>query len=119
MILDSLVIRTGDVKKLAEFYGDLGANFSYQEHTAIAEITEGSGSEYLASLKICPLAGGQAEADKHLRLGFYIFDFEEKISVLKGKSVVFLAEPAQTDYGYKAVVVDPDGREVELYRAWM
>jgi len=58
----------------------------------------------------------QIEADKHLRLGFDIDDFEQTILNLKALQIPFSLEPAQTEFGFMAIVSDPDGRKVELYK---
>jgi lactoylglutathione lyase len=109
-----LVIRTSDIDRLASFYGLFGLEFEYHKH-------EKSPYHYSASigntvLEIYPLAKGQAEADKELRLGFSIENFEDIVRVLKDKQTVFLSEPMQTDYGFMAIIEDPDGRKIELYK---
>jgi lactoylglutathione lyase len=109
-----LVIRTTDIDRLASFYELFGFKFEYHKH-------EKSPYHYSASignmvLEIYPLAKGQAEADKELRLGFSIESFEDIIQVLKDKQTVFLSEPTQTDYGFIAIIKDPDGRKIELYK---
>jgi len=111
MQLKLVVIRTGDLLKLVEFYTLLGLPFEYHKHgncpfhysTNINGIV----------LEIYPLAKGQPVADKNLRLGFAIDNFEEIIILLENNIV---SPPTQTDWGYMAVVQDPDGRKVELYK---
>lgn len=109
-----LVLRTSDTKQLTEFFGLLGFSFDYHKH---------GNSPYHFSvtigptvLEIYPLAKGQTEADKNLRLGFDIEYFDSVIEQLKILEVPFSMEPTQTEFGYMAVVVDPDGRKIELYK---
>lgn len=109
-----LVLRTGDAKQLVEFYGLFGFTFEYHKHG-------NSPYHYSASigqtvLEIYPLAKGQTEADKNLRLGFSIENFDSVIEQLKPLEVPFSMEPTQTEFGYMAVVADPDGRKIELYK---
>nr|WP_293306143.1 VOC family protein [Pedobacter sp. UBA5917] len=66
--------------------------------------------------EIYPLAKDQKEADKNLRLGFGLENFEEAIMMLKATKVPFVQEPAETAFGFMAIIIDPDGRKIELYR---
>ncbi len=109
-----LVIRTGDTKRLADFYSLLGLTFVYHKHG-------NSPFHYSATigqtvLEIYPLATSQSEPDRSLRLGFGIDDFDEKVRKLKGLEVTFSLEPIQTDFGFVTIISDPDGRKVELYK---
>lgn len=114
-MLKLLVIRTPNLQALHEFYKRLGFDFDYHQH--------GPGLPYHYStaigtliFEIYPLAKEQAEADPHLRLGFEIERFDDVIAELKQEAVPFISEPMQTHFGFMAVVQDPDGRKVELYK---
>lgn len=109
-----IVVRTATIEKLVSFYTLLGFEFENQQH--------GNGPlHYSASvgkgvLEIYPLAKGQSQADSNLRLGFRINNFENIINELKEAEVNFAMEPASTeDWGIMAIVIDPDGRKIELY----
>lgn len=109
-----MVLRTSDAKRLAGFYGLLGLAFEYHKHGS-------SPYHYSAAigqtvLEIYPLAKSQTEADKNLRLGFGIDNFDTTIEKLKELGVVFSLEPTQTDFGFMTIIVDPDGRKLELYK---
>jgi lactoylglutathione lyase len=114
MELKLIVIRTSDPERLAGFYALLGLVFDHHKHgnspyhygTTIGQTV----------LEIYPLAKGQIEADMHLRLGFSLEDFDKKMELLKEKQIVFSTAPGQTDFGYMTVVLDPDGRKLELYK---
>jgi predicted enzyme related to lactoylglutathione lyase len=67
-------------------------------------------------LEIYPLTKSQTGPDKNLRLGFTVDDFDSVIQKLKGIGTKFSSEPSQTDFGFMAVVEDPDGRKIEIYR---
>ncbi len=114
MEIKLIVIRTPDTKKLSDFYTLLGLKFEYHKH--------GNSPFHFSAtigktvLEIYPLTKNQPEADKNLRLGFGIDNFEEKISILKNNSVKFLTEPIETEFGLIAVVEDTDGRKIELYK---
>ena len=109
-----VVIRTSDTQKLADFYSLLGLTFACHRHGS-------SPAHYSATIgkavvEIYPLAKQQQDADQNLRLGFGIENFDAVIKILKEQQVDFSVEPMQTAYGFMAVVSDPDGRCIELYK---
>jgi predicted enzyme related to lactoylglutathione lyase len=109
-----LVLRTSDTKKLADFYGLCGLTFEYHQHG-------NSPFHYSATLgqtvlEIYPLTKNQTEPDKNLRLGFGLDNFDETIQKLRAAEVSFSLEPTLTDFGFMAVVSDPDERKIELYK---
>lgn len=107
-------MRTSDTKKLADFYSLLGFTFEYHKHgnspfhysTLIGQTV----------LEIYPLAKGQTEADKNLRLGFGVDNFDQIVFKLKALQVTFSLEPTQTEFGFMAIISDPDERKIELYK---
>lgn len=109
-----LVLRTGTPEKIATFYGLLGLTFDYHKHgNSPYHYTTQIGTTVL---EIYPLAKNQTEADKNLRLGFTIDNFDAAINTLKQHHVPFMMEPIQTDFGFMAIVTDPDDRKIELYK---
>ncbi|WP_269236765.1 VOC family protein [Flavobacterium flavigenum] len=109
-----LVLRTSDTKKLSDFYSLFGLAFEYHQHG-------NSPFHYSATigktvLEIYPLTKSQTQADKSLRLGFGIDNFEATIQKLTALEVVFALPPKQTEYGFMAVIEDLDGRKIELYK---
>ena len=109
-----LVLRSNDPKKLADFYSLFGLTFDLHKHG-------NSPFHYSASigqtiLEIYPLAKNQTEPDKNLRLGFGIDNFDQTVLTLKELQVPFSLEPTQTEFGFMAVISDPDERKIELYR---
>ncbi|XZF14660.1 VOC family protein [Chitinophagaceae bacterium MMS25-I14] len=110
-----LVIRTPDMQRLVDFYTLLGFRFDYHRHAP----SPWHYSTIMGKtvLEIYPLARDQEHADKHLRLGFGLKNFDETIAALKERSVIFLSELAGTEFGDMAVIEDPDGRKIELYQS--
>ena len=109
-----IVLRTSDTKRLAEFYSLFGLTFEYHKHG-------NSPLHYSASigqtvLEIYPLTKSQSEADKNLRLGFGIDNFDKTVLTLKELQVSFSLEPTQTKFGFMAIISDPDERKIELYK---
>lgn len=114
MEIKLIVLRTGNLQELMSFYELLGLIFEYHKHgnspyhysTKVGDII----------LEIYPLANGQIDADKNLRLGFALDDFDNTINNLKKTGVKFYSEPCQTEFGFLGVVIDPDNRKIELYK---
>jgi len=113
MKIKLIVIRTQDPENLANLYSLLGLSFEYHKHGNspyhYSVVLEG------VVLEIYPLMKAQAEADKYLRLGFEIDEFDSRIALLNSKGFLF-SEPIQTDFGIMAITIDPDGRKIELYK---
>lgn len=108
-----IVIRTNDQSRLADFYSLLGLTFTYHKHG-------NSPLHYSATigslvLEIYPLTKSQTEADKNLRLGFAIDNFDETLEILTHNNIPFSA-PKLTDFGFLTIISDPDGRKIELYK---
>ncbi|HSN59959.1 MAG TPA: VOC family protein [Ferruginibacter sp.] len=109
-----IVLRTSDTKRLVDFYSLLGLTFDYHKHG-------NSPLHYSASIgqtifEIYPLTKSQSEADKYLRLGFGIDNFDKTVLTLKELQVSFSLEPTQTEFGFMAIISDPDERKIELYK---
>ena len=110
-----IVIRTQHQEKLSVFYSQLGLQFDYHKHG-------NSPYHYSATIgktviELYPLAKNQVTADSFLRLGFAIDNFDDTISLLRRNQVKFLSVPAETDFGWMAVIEDPEGRKIELYKS--
>ena len=115
MEIKLIVIRTEDPKRLSEFYSFLGLTFEYHSHGKSRMHYSAKIGE--AILEVYPLMKDQVSSDKCLRIGLAIDDFEERISVLRNSGVIFNLEPRDTEFGLMAVVVDPDGRKLEIYKS--
>lgn len=115
MQLTLLVIRCADIHAAARFYSMLGLELEY--HRYDGSPMHYSGKSGITVIEIYPLAKEQEQPDKNLRIGFTLSGFDEVIQKLEAEAVVFVSSPAQTPFGYSAVILDPDGRKVELYRS--
>ncbi|MET3879818.1 VOC family protein [Chitinophaga sp. OAE865] len=110
--LSLVVIKTNKLHKQSEFYSSLGFQFEYHKH--------GNGPYHYASvgekpvLEIYPLPKGTEVADHTTRLGFVVDNLSQTIQTLIDIGVKIISEPAHTEWGYTAVVQDPDGRKIEL-----
>ena len=113
VLLKLLVIKTHDMPTVRRFYAALGLEFVEERH--------GAGPLHYAAkigemvLEIYPLADGKA-ADDSLRLGFAVANLEERLTGLADAGGKVLKPLKETPWGPMALVADPDGRRVELYR---
>ena len=114
MEIKLIVVRTADPKQLSDFYSLFGLEFEYHKH--------GNSPFHYSSLigktvlEIYPLTKSQTEADKNLRLGFSVDNFDMTIEKLRSNQIVFLTEPTDTDFGFMTIIEDPDRRKIELYK---
>jgi len=107
-----LVIKTKDPLALKIFYEKLGLSFQEEKHDT-------GPLHYSCSfngvvMEIFPLPKSVAVADTTTRLGFRVKDLDKVISGLRECNTTIVAAPAQNDWGYTAIIKDPDGRAVEL-----
>jgi len=114
MEIKLLVLRTSGMQNLADFYSLLDLTFEYHKHGKSPY--HYSAKIGFAILEIYPLAKNQTETDSNLRLGFSLNDFDKTIKLLKENRIEFVSEPIETDFGFMAVISDPDGRKIELYK---
>jgi lactoylglutathione lyase len=106
-----VVIRTPNMPHLVSFYEKLGLQFDYHKHEQ--GIFHYSTMINETVFEIYPLLKNQKEADISTRFGFKIDDFEEKIALL---SDFIVSKPMGTEFGECAILKDPDGRKVEVYK---
>ena len=114
MQLKLIVLRTPDQKALVEFYTLLGMVFEYHKHGNSPYHYSAHIGETV--LEIYPINKTQTAPDKDLRLGFTIDNFDDALSQIEKLSYKVLAQPSNTEWGYMAIVQDPDGRKIELYK---
>ncbi|RBL89987.1 VOC family protein [Chitinophaga flava] len=109
--LNLLVIKTNQMLEVAAFYTLLGFEFEYHQH--------GKGPFHYASkstplLEIYPLPQQVSQPDKTTRLGFKVRELDKMVEHLEGRGMPVIARPIMTEWGYHAIVQDPDGRKIEL-----
>jgi predicted enzyme related to lactoylglutathione lyase len=114
MELTLLVIRSAKPEQLAEFYKHFGMTFDCHRH--------GNGpyhySGYIGPtlLEIYPTAKGQEQPDITIRLGLAVDSFDDVIDKLNTIDTTFHQLPASTEWGVMAIISDPEGRKIELYK---
>jgi hypothetical protein len=112
--LSLLVLKTRQVDNLRKFYGTLGIALSEEQH--------GKGPIHHAGrigdtvLEIYPLPDDGSLADTTTRLGFIVENLGEVVEALHSLGAVVASKQQTTEWGFRAVVRDPDGRAIELYQ---
>ena len=109
-----LVLKTLDVEQLCRFYESLGLRFTEEHH--------GNGPVHYSAplgdgiIEIYPLPADK-QVDQSARLGFAIDDPDSAVKKAETLGGRVVRDGADTPWGYMAIVGDPDGRIVELYRS--
>ena len=109
--LNLVVIRSVNLERSVKFYQMLGLDFDKHQH--------GNGLEHFASktgeatFEIYPQTA-QTESTIGTRLGFQVLDIDLLVISLQKENVRVIAQPSASEWGRRAVVVDPDGHRVEL-----
>lgn len=111
--LNLVVIRAAELERSQRFYEALGLRFSREQH--------GRGPEHLAAelgslvFEIYPRGNGPDTAG--VRLGLQVASVEAAVSAVQQLGVEVATPPADGPWGYRAVIVDPDGHRVEVSQA--
>lgn len=109
--LNLIVIRSGNIEQATRFYQRLGLSFVKDRH--------GTGLEHFTSelggvvFEIYPYRVGTVPTTA-TRLGFQVSSVDEIVDELKRYGALIVSPPADSAWGRRAVVADPDGHRVEL-----
>jgi lactoylglutathione lyase len=114
-MLNLVVLRTADLASARSFYEVLGLAFVQEQH--------GAGPVHLSCerggmvLELYPGKPGQAperlDAGATM-LGFVVNSVESTLEKLQPLGVVVVTPPKDSAWGKRMVVLDPDGRAVEI-----
>ena len=110
--LNLLVLKTRQLDRLKAFYAALGIAFAAEKHGDGPTHYAGRIGETL--LELYPLPENAGPADATTRLGFAVSDVDAVMGSLEAACGTVVSQPRQTEWGYRAVVRDPDGRAVDL-----
>ncbi len=109
--LNLVVVRSSNPPALAEFYGRLGLHFDLHAH--------GNGPEHYSAevdglvFEIYP-ALAEATATTSVRFGFAVEDLRGLLTKAMDAGAQLRTPPRDTEWGLRAVIVDPAGHHVEL-----
>ena len=108
--LNLIVIRVEDLTRSKKFYEILGINFSCEQH--------GKGEKHLSAVlsgivfEIYPRSNNIDTSG--VRLGFRVFSVDKVIEKLQRIATVIVSPAKNSEWGRRAVVLDPDGHKIEL-----
>jgi predicted enzyme related to lactoylglutathione lyase len=108
--LNLVVIRVAGVERSCRVYAALGLTFTREQH--------GTGPEHFAAqtgkvtFEIYPRENEQPPPA--VRLGFCVPSLDAVLEELRTLGGEILSPPRTSPWGRRAVVLDPDGRRVEL-----
>jgi predicted enzyme related to lactoylglutathione lyase len=108
--LNLVVIRSAKLEAAARFYEALGVHLARERH--------GSGPEHFAGpagtvvLEIYPQ--GNDSDTLVVRLGFRVASLAAVLADVEATGGSIASPPQNSPWGFRAVVVDPDGHRVEL-----
>ena len=105
-------IRTDNVMKVVYFYSSLGLDLEHHKHGNSFHYSVQNGQSVL---KIYAFTQLKKNKGLGLRINLGLTDFDNVMSSLQQKGVIFSTEPTTTETGKMAVVMDPDGRKVRVY----
>ena len=108
---NSLVLKTRQVDRLLAFYQTLGIEFTEELHAQGPRHFAGRVGEVVIEIYALKDEG---TVDTSPRFGFSVGKLAEVIQALEAIDTLIVKRPTQTEWGYQAVVKDPDGRSVEL-----
>lgn len=113
--LSLLVLKTSQLDRLKAFYECIGCLFVKEKH--------GKGPVHYAAemegclLELYPIPVGKDSEAPTIRVGFRVERLDEVITLFQEQALPIDQAPVASPWGYRAVVIDPDGRKVELVEA--
>jgi predicted enzyme related to lactoylglutathione lyase len=108
--LNLLVLRARDPERLARFYEAFGLTF-YAERHAKGPVHQTCNVDG-AVLEIYPLREGDSPTTG-TRLGFCVPSLAEALDACN-RDARLLSAPTKSQWGYRAVLEDPEGHKIEL-----
>lgn len=112
--LSLLVLKTRRMPELRAFYASLGLEFREERHRQGPLHYAGQVGDLV--FEIYPLPDENASTDVSTRIGFLVEDLMQVVDLLRTQGTRITVEPRSTPWGSRGVVLDPDGRTVELYQ---
>lgn len=105
--INLIVIRAPQIEKTKAFYELLGMEFIEEKH--------GRGPlHFAATLDRCVFEIYPGEADTNIRLGFCVKDIANAVEKITNAGYQVAQMPKKSKWGIRGVVIDPDGRTIEL-----
>jgi len=109
--LNLVVIRSEDIDKSVAFYNLIGRRFTKHRHCDGPE--HYASDNHSAVFEIYPKTE-KSGSTRATRLGFGVDDVDLVVDRLAAEGYTVVSPPADSEWGRRAVVRDPDGHKVEL-----
>jgi len=109
-----IVLRSSDIQRAQNFYSKLGIDFIKHRH--------GSGPEHISAelpglvFEVYP-QNEETPSSAGTRIGLAVASVEEAIKSLGDYPGSVISPPKDSEWGRRAVIVDPDGHRIELLEA--
>ncbi|MCK6597488.1 MAG: hypothetical protein L6Q37_03925 [Bdellovibrionaceae bacterium] len=110
--IKSLMLATSQVNKLIEFYTLLGINFEHKLIPKGSEFYQAKMDDF--SFSIIGKEHMNIEAQPNCSLTFAVTYLDPIFSHLVDKGFIGILDPTTIDEQRKCIILDPDGRSVEL-----
>lgn len=110
--LRSLVIATSQIKDVLRFYENLGLTFKTEKVSLGTEYywTMDNGVE----IAFVEKPNLKQDPQPHYTLSFHVQNIDAKYQQFVSNKFIGILDPTDFDEGRKAIVLDPDGRAVEM-----
>jgi lactoylglutathione lyase len=108
--LSLVVIRVSDLERSRRFYEALGLQLRHERHAGGPEHF----SAELAGVTFEIYPRGNRAATIGTRIGFRVESLNETVAAVQQAGGAVLTQAENSDWGYRAVVSDPDGHRIEL-----
>ena len=110
--MKSLMLATSQVKKLIEFYTLLGITFEHKFIPKGSEFYQAKMEDF--SFAIIGKEHMKIETQPNCSLTFAVKHLDPIFSHLVAKGFIGILDPTTIDEQKKCIILDPDGRSVEL-----
>jgi predicted enzyme related to lactoylglutathione lyase len=113
-LLNLVVLRVSDLDRAESFYSKLGLVFTRHRH--------GSGPEHLSAesaglvFELYPVAR-DGKTSSATRIGFRVPSIDAVLEAFSASPDAVIQPAADSEWGRRAVIVDPDGHRIELLQA--
>lgn len=110
-VLNLVVLRVSDLERAEVFYSTLGLVFTRHRH--------GSGPEHLSAassgwvFELYPVAS-DGKSTTATRIGFRVPSIDAVLAALVAIPAAVIQPAADSEWGRRAVITDPDGHRIEL-----
>lgn len=116
--VDAVVLFSGEIDKTVAFYRALGITLEEEVHDSGPVHYAGEvGGAHFAIYESSPGEAPSLRTGGSTQVGFQVADLDDALRWVHERGAQVLIEPQDVPWGRRALVLDPDGRAVELNQA--